>query len=59
MWPLHPAYAKLPADAEARKKGYPPLPLLEGDRIVDAEVTGAGTGVRGPGRLTDEDQRLR
>lgn len=40
MWPLHPAYAKLPIDAEARKKGYPPLPLLEGDRIVDAEVTG-------------------
>ena len=40
MWPLHPAYAKLPADAEARKKGYPPLPLIEGDAIVDAEVTG-------------------
>ncbi|MBL8738326.1 MAG: sulfatase [Planctomycetes bacterium] len=40
MWPLHPAYANLPADAERRKRGYPPLPLLEGDRVVDAEVTG-------------------
>lgn len=41
MWPLHPNFAKLPKDAEARKKGYPPLPLLEGERVVDAEVTGA------------------
>lgn len=40
MWPLHPAYADLPADAAARKRGYPPLPLLEGDRVVDAEITG-------------------
>ncbi len=40
MWPLHPAYAHLPPEAEARKKCYPPLPLIEGDTIVDAEVTG-------------------
>jgi arylsulfatase A-like enzyme len=39
MWPLHPNYAHLPKDAEARKRGYPPLPLLEGERVVDAEVT--------------------
>jgi arylsulfatase A-like enzyme len=40
MWPLHPSYAQLPPDAEKRKKGYPALPLIEGDRIADAEVTG-------------------
>jgi len=41
MWPLHPAYADLPPDAAARKSGYPPLPLLEGDTVVDAEVDAA------------------
>jgi arylsulfatase A len=32
MWPHHP---------EARPGTYPPLPLLEGDRVVEAEVTPA------------------
>jgi len=40
MWPLHPDYAKLPPDSEQRKRGYPPLPLFDGERVVDAEVTG-------------------
>jgi arylsulfatase A len=40
MWPLHPAYANLPPDAAKRKEGYPPLPLLDGERVVDVEVTG-------------------
>ncbi|MBK8095583.1 MAG: sulfatase [Planctomycetes bacterium] len=40
MWPLHPGYANLPADSKKRKEGYPSLPLIEGDRIVDEEVTG-------------------
>jgi arylsulfatase A-like enzyme len=40
MWPLHPAYANLPADAERRKQGYPALPLIEGNAVVDAEVSG-------------------
>lgn len=40
MWPLHPAYAHLPTEAERRKKGYPALPLIEGTEVVDAEVTG-------------------
>ncbi|MBL8753607.1 MAG: sulfatase [Planctomycetes bacterium] len=40
MWPLHPNFAHLPKDAEARKRGYPALPLLDGERVVDAEVTG-------------------
>jgi arylsulfatase A len=29
MWPFHPT----------SPKGYPPLPMIEGDRIVDADVT--------------------
>jgi arylsulfatase A len=39
MWPLHPEYANLPPDAEKRKRGYPDLPLYEGERIVDPEIT--------------------
>lgn len=39
MWPLHPDLVKLPAESEQRKRGYPPLPLYENERIVDAEVT--------------------
>ena len=40
MWPLHPDYAKLPPDAAKRKQGYPDLPLIEGNRIVNSKVTG-------------------
>ena len=40
MWPLHPSYVNLPPAAEQRKRGYPPLPLIENDRVVDPEVTG-------------------
>ncbi len=40
MWPHHPEYADLPPDAVRRKKGYPNLPLIEGDRVVDPEITG-------------------
>jgi arylsulfatase len=39
MWPLHPAYADLPAGSAKRKEGYPDLPLYEDERIIDAEVT--------------------
>ena len=39
MWPIHPDYVDLPKTARKRKKGYPNLPLIEGERIVDAEVT--------------------
>ncbi len=39
MWPLHPAYAKFPEGTAQRKKGYPNLPVYEGEAIVDAEVT--------------------
>lgn len=40
MWPLHPDFVKLPKDLAKRKSGYPNLPMIEGDRVVDAEVTG-------------------
>ena len=40
MWPFHPDYVNLPPDAEARKRGYPALPLIENNAVVDAEVTG-------------------
>ena len=39
MWPLHPDVVKLPPIQEKSKRGYPPLPLIEGDRIVDTEIT--------------------
>ena len=40
MWPLHPEFVKLPAEVAKRKQGYPKLPMIEGDRIIDPEVTG-------------------
>jgi arylsulfatase A-like enzyme len=39
MWPLHPEIVDLPPEASERKRRYPELPLIEGDRIVDPEVT--------------------
>jgi arylsulfatase A len=39
MWPLHPEYLKLPPDASNKRAGFPPLPLIEGDRVIDPEVT--------------------
>lgn len=40
MWPLHPDYIDLPEGAAKRKRGYPNLPLIEGNEIIDSEVTG-------------------
>ncbi len=40
MWPFHPDYANLPAAAAKRKRGYPDLPLIEKNEIVDPVVTG-------------------
>ena len=40
MWPFHPDYADLPADAAKRKRGFPDLPLIEGNEIINAQVTG-------------------
>ncbi len=39
MWPFHPDYVNFPPNVAKRKQGYPNLPLLEGNEIVDEEVT--------------------
>ncbi len=38
MWPFHPGYLLLPP-AERKRRGYPNLPLVEGDKIAIPEVT--------------------
>ena len=38
MWPWHPNYAQFSDPVERRKRGYPDLPLFEGDQIEDASV---------------------
>jgi len=40
MWPFHPAYVDLPANAAKRKRGYPDLPLIEDNKIINPVVTG-------------------
>lgn len=40
MWPHHPEFAANPA-AAARKAGFPELPLIENDRVVNPKVTSA------------------
>lgn len=40
MWPFHPNFVDLPPDDPKRKNNYPPLPLYEGNRVIDAEVDG-------------------
>ena len=39
MWPLHPEFAKLPPDVAKRKRGFPDLPLIEGDQVKIAAVS--------------------
>ncbi len=39
MWPLHPDLVQLPPEMQKRKQGYPPLPLYQGNEILDAEIT--------------------
>ena len=41
MWPRHPAHADLPKETAKRKQGYPELPLIDGLKVVDAEVDAA------------------
>ncbi len=40
MWPWHPRYANLPPDSAKRRATYPDLPLIEGNKVIDADVTG-------------------
>ena len=39
MWPLHPDYIDLPANTAQRKRGFPDLPLFDGERVAIAAVT--------------------
>jgi arylsulfatase A-like enzyme len=39
MWPQHPNYGKFPEETTDRKRGFPPLPILEDDGVADPEVT--------------------
>lgn len=39
MWPLHPDTVEFPEGTARRKRNHPPLPIYEGNEIVDAEVT--------------------
>jgi arylsulfatase len=39
MWPLHPEIVGFPDNVAKRKRGFPPLPLIEGDRVIDQEIT--------------------
>ena len=39
MWPFHPEDVASRKANPARKPNYPDLPMIEGDKIVDAEVT--------------------
>ncbi|MFV2067173.1 MAG: sulfatase [Pirellulales bacterium] len=38
MWPSHPAFAHLSPKIVKRKRGFPDLPLIEGDRVVNPKV---------------------
>jgi arylsulfatase len=38
MWPYHPGFAHLPP-GERERRGFPKLPMIENDQVVDAEVT--------------------
>src|SRR5690606_27495028 len=40
MWPHHPEYVNLPKNVANRKQGFPELPLIEGNRVVNPKVTG-------------------
>lgn len=40
MWPLHPEVVNLPPDTAARKRSFPPLPLIEGTKVINANVSG-------------------
>jgi arylsulfatase len=39
MWPLHPDLVDLPPNDEKRKRGFPDLPMFEGDNVVIPRVT--------------------
>lgn len=40
MWPLHPDFADLPAELVARKQSLPPLKLIDGNTVLEPQVSG-------------------
>jgi arylsulfatase A len=41
MWPHHPEYANLPTQTQRRKQGFPELPLIENNDVVESSVDGS------------------
>lgn len=41
MWPHHPEMQKLDPATRKRRQGYPPLPLIDGDKVVKTPVEAA------------------
>lgn len=39
MWPYHPDQVNRTKEQKSKKRGFPDLPLIEGDQVIDAEVT--------------------
>ncbi|MCU0962267.1 MAG: sulfatase [Pirellulaceae bacterium] len=39
MWPQHPEFVNLPAAADGSRPGFPPLPLIEGNAVINPNVT--------------------
>lgn len=39
MWPYRPGYKNFPEQEPKRKNSYPELPLIEGNEVIDKEVT--------------------
>ncbi len=39
MWPYHPEYVNQPPEERKRRPGYPDLPLIEGDKIINPSIT--------------------
>ena len=39
MWPWHPEYVNLSPDERKRRPGYPDLPLIEGDKVINPAIT--------------------
>ncbi len=41
MWPLHPDFQNLTPEQAKKRKGYPALPMFEGDKVVIPDVSPA------------------
>ncbi len=39
MWPLHPSLVDLSPEERKKRRGYPPLPLISGTAVIDADVS--------------------